>query len=395
MRRTIPPPWIPWFAIPIAACGLVDRTPPTLSLAVPEGPRAGEVDLGIVAEDPGGVRLEVSLDGAAPVEVEPGWVLDTRTLADGEHTLRVVAVDRTPWRNRAEREVRLLVDNTPPVLAVQVGRAAQGRTTAVFVATSEDATVRATLRSVEPPLYPVGERRWRALVGFDPEQPAGVVPLVVTAVDAAGNEARHEIGLRIEPTDFARGGTIPLTPELRAQRRDTDTLARIYAERDAAAKFPIAEQLWSGPMRWPVQGRRTSPFGKFRSYADGARSHHRGTDIAQRTGTPVRAPAAGEVRLAGEQPIYGGTIILHHGQGVATSYAHLSAVEVEVGQRVEAGQVIGRVGSTGQSTGPHLHWGMLVHGVAVDPEQWLGTGFELEPEVELSLAASLGAPDPG
>src|SRR5690606_4172786 len=134
---------------------------------------------------------------------------------------------------------RVVVDNTPPDLAVHAGRAAQGRTTAVFVASSEDAEVRATLRTVEPTLYRVGERRWRALVGFEIEQPAGTVPLVVTAVDAAGNEARHEVRLRIEETAFARGGMIPLTPEVRAQRKDTDAIARIYAERDAAAKHPI------------------------------------------------------------------------------------------------------------------------------------------------------------
>lgn len=381
--------------IPLGACGLFDREPPELHVQPPEGPRTGVVDLGLRASDPSGVRLGVAIDGAAPVAVEPGWALDTSDLEDGEHVVRVEAVDRTPWRNRAEREVRVVVDHTPPELAVHVGPAAQGRTTAIFVATSEDARVHAAIRTVEPPLFPVGERRWRALVGFEIEQPAGTVPLVVTAVDAAGNEARHEASIRIEETAFARGGMIPLTPQLRAQRKDTGTIRRIYAEREAAAKHPIEEQLWSGPMAWPVKGRLTSPFGKFRTYADGERSHHRGTDIAQRAGTPVRAPAAGEVRLAGEQPIYGGTIILHHGQGVATSYAHLSSVDVEVGQAVEAGEIIGRVGSTGQSTGPHLHWGLLVHGVAVAAEQWLETGFELDDELDRALAEALGAPGDG
>lgn len=391
MRRAI----LSFLLVPLGACALFDDEAPRLIVDAPEGPLRGPVDLGLAVEDRSGGKLQVSLDGGAPFEVEPGWQLDTTRLEDGEHHVRIVAIDGSPWRHRAEREFVVHVDNTPPELAVHVGPAAQGRTTVLFVASSEEARVHASIGSLEPTLYPLGERRWRALIGFEIEQPPGRVPLVVTAVDAAGNEVRHETMLRIGSTTFERGGMIPLTPQLRAQRSDTDLLRRLHEEREEALRYPIAEQLWEGPMSWPVTGRKTSSFGKYRTYADGKRNHHRGVDIARPTGTPVRAPAAGEVRLAGERPISGGTIILNHGQGVATSYAHLSRIEVEVGQRVQAGEVIGRVGSTGQSTGPHLHWGLSIDGVAVDAEQWLGTGFELPPEVELSLATSLSPADPG
>ena len=77
------------------------------------------------------------------------------------------------------------------------------------------------------------------------------------------------------------------------------------------------------------------------------------------------------MRQAGWQHIFGNVVIIDHGQGVVTSYNHLSAVSVDVGAAVAAGERIGAVGSTGQSTGPHLHWGLVVDGVSVDAEQWL------------------------
>lgn len=373
-----------------AGCGPLDGNPPELRASAPEGPRSGAVDLGLVAEDPQGVRLTLAVDGGEPIEVEPGDTVDTTALADGEHTVTVTATDRSWRRNTAQVQLTLRVDNTPPELAVHVTPAAQGKTTAIFVATSEDAEVHAAIRQVEPRLYEAGERRWRGLVGFEVQQPPGSVPLVVTAIDAAGNVGTSESKIEIASTEFAHGGYIVIPPQVEKQRRDLTLITRMRQEREQAYAYPLDAQLWDGPMRWPVSGRKTSPFGKYRTYSDGGKTHHNGVDIANRTGTPVAASAAGEVRYAGEQPIYGNVVIVHHGQGVATSYNHLSAVDVQVGDRVERGDVVGRVGSTGQSTGPHLHWGLTIHGVAVDAEQWLETGFDLTPEVEASLSDAAG-----
>ena len=84
------------------------------------------------------------------------------------------------------------------------------------------------------------------------------------------------------------------------------------------------------------------------------------------------------VTLAEELHIYGKVVILSHGQQVSSSYNHLHTIEVEVGDHVERGQVIGRMGSTGQSTGSHLHWGMVANGIAVDPAEWMTSDFGVE-----------------
>jgi murein DD-endopeptidase MepM/ murein hydrolase activator NlpD len=117
--------------------------------------------------------------------------------------------------------------------------------------------------------------------------------------------------------------------------------------------------------------RYTSFYGDRRTYAysDGgsAGSIHNGVDLAAPTGTPIHAPGRGRVRMATNRIVTGGTIVIEHLPGVYSLYYHLDSVDVTVGETVETGAVIGTVGSTGLSTGPHLHWELRVAGVAVDP----------------------------
>lgn len=373
------------------ARGPLDGNPPVLQMTTPPALVSGALDLQPVAGDPQGVELFVAVNDGGPVLIEPGWVLDTVALSDGPHTLTIIARDGS-WRaNETRRTVQFTVDNTPPALSVVVTPAAQGRTMAFFIATDEPADVRATLKQREPTLYPVGERVWRGLVGFPIRQPSLTVPLVVEATDPAGNTAIHEVPVTIEETEFARGGYIRIPPSVQRERDDRELVAAMRAERDATYVQEHPEQLWRGPMRLPVTGRKTSPFGKYRTYSDGQKSYHSGVDIANRLGTPVVSAADGIVLLAKLQPIFGNVVIVHHGQGVVTSYNHLDAIDVSVGDRVQAGDLLGRLGSTGQSTGPHLHWGLTIHGVAVDAEQWLETGFELTDDIAARLSAGMEA----
>jgi len=133
------------------------------------------------------------------------------------------------------------------------------------------------------------------------------------------------------------------------------------------------QQLWEGLFRVPLQGpvRVTSAFGTRRSYSGGPpTSYHGGIDFGAEIGTPVLAAARGRVALAEELTVRGKAVIVDHGLGVFSGYYHLSEIAVEAGQEVEQGDPIGRVGSSGLSTGPHLHWEVRVGGVLVDPLQW-------------------------
>jgi murein DD-endopeptidase MepM/ murein hydrolase activator NlpD len=125
------------------------------------------------------------------------------------------------------------------------------------------------------------------------------------------------------------------------------------------------------PSRWPVRGGVNSEFGNRLSPWTRVTEFHSGLDINAQPRTPVRAPAGGTVTFAGGQQEYGITIILDHGQDVRSIYGHLSQVAVKHGERVERGQLIGYTGNTGRSSGPHLHYEILVKGRSVNPRAYL------------------------
>ncbi|QJA05545.1 M23 family metallopeptidase [Thermosulfurimonas marina] len=124
---------------------------------------------------------------------------------------------------------------------------------------------------------------------------------------------------------------------------------------------------WPGPMVPPVKGRVSSPFGLRRILNGRPRSPHSGVDFAVPAGTPVRAAQSGRVVLTGDFYLPGKVIILSHGCGIYTYYAHLSRIKVKKGQEVSQGEVIALSGATGRATGAHLHFGLYVAGERVDP----------------------------
>ena len=135
------------------------------------------------------------------------------------------------------------------------------------------------------------------------------------------------------------------------------------------------ERYWQGPFQAPSPYGGdciNSLFGTRRSYNDGALwGYHAGVDLCGGLGTPITAAADGVVVLAEELTVRGGAVVIDHGWGVFSGYWHLSRIEVQPGQRVRAGEEIGKAGSTGRSTGPHLHWELWVGGVPVNPLTWL------------------------
>ena len=126
------------------------------------------------------------------------------------------------------------------------------------------------------------------------------------------------------------------------------------------------------PAIWPVYGRLESGVGGRRNPFTGrGHEYHEGQDIDAAWGTPVEAAASGKVTIAGWQRGYGNVVYVDHGSGISTRYGHLSRINVSIGQSVTTGDIIGLVGSTGRSTGPHLHYEVRINNQPVDPKPYL------------------------
>lgn len=125
------------------------------------------------------------------------------------------------------------------------------------------------------------------------------------------------------------------------------------------------------PSIWPTEGWVSSPFGRRRSPFTGRRDFHKGIDISNRTGTPIYSTADGRVSFTGAGPGYGNNIIISHGAGVVTRYAHMKRYIVKKGQRVKRGELVGYMGNTGRSTGPHLHYEVRLNGVCLNPKRFI------------------------
>jgi murein DD-endopeptidase MepM/ murein hydrolase activator NlpD len=134
------------------------------------------------------------------------------------------------------------------------------------------------------------------------------------------------------------------------------------------------------PLRKPMHGEieLASGFGVRLDPFSGSPAMHTGIDIHGEVGEPVRATADGTVSAAGWSGDYGRSIDVDHGNGLSTRYAHLSSIDVRVGQSVKTGQIIGRLGTSGRSTGPHLHYETRVRGEAVDPQKFLRAAQRLD-----------------
>ncbi len=141
---------------------------------------------------------------------------------------------------------------------------------------------------------------------------------------------------------------------------------------------------WKEGFIWPVRSKILSPFGLRRYFNGKPRSPHSGVDLRAKSNTPIRSPNDGLVVLVRDCYLSGKTLVIDHGGGLFTLYAHLSKVDVKEGQMVERGQIIGLSGASGRVTGPHLHWGVSLLGKRVDPEmlmRLLGTDLDPLPKI--------------
>lgn len=259
----------------------------------------------------------------------------------------------------------------PSPVAAQIAPAAvrQGRV-AVLTVTSSVPAARFTIRfgGRSWPLYRDGSATWRTFLGTDPTTPPGRQSVSIEAVAVDGTRFGIRHALTVVGVAFPKR-RITFDPDRQAllTKENVERERRLVG---AALRVLAHERLWQDPFALPVPGGVSSPYGVLSVYQGVVRGFHSGADFPVPEGTPVQAANHGIVRLAEPLPLSGNAVMIDHGLGVVTSYLHLSAISVAAGQRVNRGDVIGAVGSTGLATGPHLHWGLRVNGVRVDPVPW-------------------------
>ncbi|GAB4260518.1 MAG: M23 family metallopeptidase [Deferrisomatales bacterium] len=216
------------------------------------------------------------------------------------------------------------------------------------------------------PLWREPGGAWRGLAGVDRDAAPGTRELLV--VDRQGDAGTVVVGeLTVSSRKYAvqhlnvAEKMVTLSPEDQARAaREARAIRRTLAGRSRTRR-------WQTPFALPVEGPISSPFGVRRVYNGKRRGYHSGLDLAVPRGTAVRSPSEGVVALVGEFFYTGHTVFVDHGLGLYTAYFHLDEVRVAEGQAVAAGTILGAVGSTGRSTGPHLHWGVYLAGMKLDP----------------------------
>jgi murein DD-endopeptidase MepM/ murein hydrolase activator NlpD len=209
---------------------------------------------------------------------------------------------------------------------------------------------------------------WIAFVGIALAAKPGS-KLQVQAEHAGGR--REQLEIKVVPKTYA-SQYLKVSPD--KVDLSAEDLARY--ERERAHLNGVLRTFTDAPpatlaMLQPAPGRRSSSFGLQRFFNGQARNRHGGMDIAAPEGTPVIAANAGRVIDAGDYFFQGRSVVLDHGQGFLSLYAHLSAIDAAVGDAVGAGSPIGKVGATGRVTGPHLHFSVYLNAVAVDPAFFL------------------------
>jgi len=335
--------------------------------------------------------------GELPVRFEATAV----GLREGPATLEVWAHDDfwRPYRG-AERPVvsaPVTVDLTPPkldVLATTRYVSPGGVQLVAFrVSDAERTDVTVGARAFPSFAYGAHDRGTRiALVALPYDYKAGT-PIAVSARDEAGNVATRGVAAQLKPRAFPRD-TIKISegflqakvPELLPQRPPSQSLLEAFlvinreqrkqaeaTKREIGTKTADAP-LWEGPFVQPRNTKVFSNFAETRTYVYDGRAVdtqvHFGYDLASTKHSPVPAANSGVVAFAGPLTIYGNTVIVDHGLGLQTLYAHLSSIEAKVGDKVSKGQELGRTGATGLAIGDHLHFEMLVSGVSVTPLEW-------------------------
>jgi murein DD-endopeptidase MepM/ murein hydrolase activator NlpD len=354
-------------------------------------------------------QLEIALD--------PGAL----GLADGPASIVVIARDwslrDTGSGNRSELVIPLVVDTRPPRIAIESGLTYVARGgSGVAVYSVDEATERdgVMVGEVFYRGYPLASSPGRQVSFFAVPVHAETDPTIdVVATDDAGNQSKRGFPARVVERRFSDSRislsprflervAVPLADSFGFDSSDptsafsqVNEVGRAKSEEQIRGiiKASSPDQLWSGAFKQLQNSKVTSQFAESRSYiANGKKvsaATHYGFDLASTARDAITSSNSGVVLFTGPLGIYGDTVLVDHGQGLVSLYAHLSQIDVEVGDAVETGQPLGLSGATGLAGGDHLHFAILVGSTYVDPLEWWDASW-VRSHVEVRVTATGG-----
>ncbi len=245
----------------------------------------------------------------------------------------------------------------------------QGKTLKVQIVSPEGISkVEAAFLDQKFPCYKRGDD-FCGIVGVPVDQKPGYYNLGIIVTRDGGSTEKITRRMKVWATKFPFSRFWLRPAKKKLMKRELINKEWALIEKTLVTEDPM--QRWAGKFIWPIKGRVSQGFGH-RQIINGKRGgSHRGVDIAVPNGTEVKAPNKGRIVFVKRLKVFGGTMVIDHGQGIHTLYYHLSKIFVKVGDEVEKGEVIALTGDSGVSSGPHLHWGMSVHNLRVDPVQWI------------------------
>lgn len=399
----------------IAGFLLSDLTPPLLTVTPDSGevgasrplileladPGSGLNNLTVVAVQ-GGIRYPLlSKDYPQGTKQQREELkLEHKDLRDGPLELRLTLTDRSVLRfgagNRLERTLNFDFDGKPPQLSLLSDRIYINQGGSGLVAFRVDEPLSRAGVSIGELFFPGYEQAGGSYLAMfswpyflPPEE--GSAQLLV--VDTAGNERLQSLPLQVKAKplpeariNLSQGFLNAKMPEFQSTFPETTDLLQLYLRVNrelrktndaqilelAAASAP--QPLWQGSFLRQPRAANREPYGARRSYLfEGQQVDeqiHLGVDLASLAQAPVPAANSGVVVFAGDLGIYGQCVVLDHGLGLQSLYGHLSQIGVNKGESVAKGQILGRTGSTGLAGGDHLHFGMMVAGLPVNPVEW-------------------------
>ncbi len=264
----------------------------------------------------------------------------------------------------------------PDISAVDITGLTQGQTSQIEITGTFGAVLQGSLMDHPLNFFPELENRYVALQGVHALAEPGLYPLNINGNLPDGSNLNFTQAVLISAGDFLFDIPLNVDPAT-LDPATTGPEDKIW--RDLSSQVS-PKKLWQGVFFLPVEpvfaDCYASRFGSRRSYNGSEYSYyHTGLDYCGQVGDPIYAAAAGEVVFAGPLTVRGNATMIDHGLGVFSAYMHQSEILVSVGDRVEQGQIIGKVGNTGRVEGPHLHFEVLVGGVPVDPLDWLNQEF--------------------